>query len=479
LVAARPPPKPRIGPVNDPLEQEADRIADALVSDRPIGAIGAAPPDTAQRKCAQCEIEDAKTLRRKPLGTNGSAAPAAGAASAIASGGAQLSPAERAYFEPRFGRDLSGVRIHTDRQAAAAARDIDARAFTLGRDIAFAPGEYRPETQPGRHLMAHELAHTLQQDGATIRRASYATAASPAWATGTVVPPGDRERVDEAMAIIDEVVNRPASFSECHDLFTEHCPGGTGGTLASTWQQAVVWRVTSPSPTSRGRGAVNGNNIGYTGVGYDQGAEGLAGTLLHEAGHNCGITGTRHWRAEQIKNYCINPRRNEFAISGGGYLGGEGAILMLSYRRFLGDLAYGRLRFTLGADLNAIGGIVEASDESIDQPASLRSPREFGSLMAGGQIRLGGWGGSRYGGIGLRLETGFGAGRFATSGGEPSTAIAPGVVVQIGPRAEFLIKSGDAHVTPVSFSAAYRLMQPINQEARALHAFMGSVEFRF
>jgi hypothetical protein len=152
---------------------------------------------------------------------------------------------------------------------------------------------------------------------------------------------------------------------------------------------------------------------------------------------------------------------------------------MLSYRRFLGDLAYGRLRFTLGADLNVIGGIAEASDESIDQPASLRSPREFGSLMAGGQIRLGGWGGSRYGGIGLRLETGFGAGRFATSGSEPSTAIAPGVVVQIGPRAEFLIKSGDAHVTPVSFSAAYRLMQPINQEARALHAFMGSVEFRF
>jgi hypothetical protein len=71
----------------------------------------------------------------------------------------------RAFFEPRLGRDLAGVRLHTDASAAASARAIDARAFTVGRRIAFAAGEYAPETAAGRRLLAHELVHTIQQAG--------------------------------------------------------------------------------------------------------------------------------------------------------------------------------------------------------------------------------------------------------------------------------------------------------------------------
>jgi uncharacterized protein DUF4157 len=486
--AARPPiqMKTRIGPVDDPLEREADRVADAVTSDRPVGTISGAPIAAVQRKCAACAADEEKTLRRKPEGGSAAAsieaASTARAATAVSGSGMPLSPRERAYFEPRFGQDLSGIRLHTHGAAAGAAAAIDARAYTWGRDIAFARGEYRPDTEAGLHLIAHELAHTLQQEATPlVRRATYGVGASPPWtnATGAVVPQNERPQVDEAMAIIDDVVARSGAFSACHDLFAEHCPGGTSGSLASVWRNATIWRLTTPGLTANGKGKVNGSDIAYSAAGYDQGTEGLAGTLLHEVGHNCGITGTEHWRAAAIKNYCINPQRNEISGSIGGYLGGEDAILMLSYRRFLGDLAYGRLRFTLGADLNLVGSAREAGSIA---PENERQPGEFASAMGGFQLRLGGWGGSRFGGLALRAETGIGVGRFAIRPASPdeapSTGIEAGWVVQIGPRAEFLIRSDSAHVRSFSVAAVYRMVEPLNGDARALHALMATFEYR-
>ena len=144
----------RIGPVDDPLEREADRIADAVVSDRPVGSISGLPSATAQRKCSDCDREDETTLQRKS---------ADAAAQAVSTSGSPLSPQERAYFEPRFGRDLSGVRLHTHTHAAEAARALNARAYAFGRDIAFAPGEYGRDNPGTRRLVAHELAHVVQQ----------------------------------------------------------------------------------------------------------------------------------------------------------------------------------------------------------------------------------------------------------------------------------------------------------------------------
>lgn len=69
----------------------------------------------------------------------------------------------RESMESRFGYDLSRVRIHDDGHAAASARSVNARAYTVGADIVFNSGEYSPETQSGRHLLAHELAHVVQQ----------------------------------------------------------------------------------------------------------------------------------------------------------------------------------------------------------------------------------------------------------------------------------------------------------------------------
>lgn len=146
--------KTRIGPAYDPLEREADRIADDVVADRPVGTISGSPSATAHRKCSDCDREEELSLQRKP---------ADAAAEAVSSSGSPLSPRERAYFEPRFGRDLSEVRLHTHPHAAEAARALNARAYAFGHDIAFAAGEYAQDDPGKRRLVAHELAHVVQQ----------------------------------------------------------------------------------------------------------------------------------------------------------------------------------------------------------------------------------------------------------------------------------------------------------------------------
>ncbi len=77
-----------------------------------------------------------------------------------------LDPAVRAEMEMRFGYDFSHVRVHTDGQAAASARDVNANAYTVGHNVVFGAGRFAPETHEGRRLIAHELTHVVQQTGA-------------------------------------------------------------------------------------------------------------------------------------------------------------------------------------------------------------------------------------------------------------------------------------------------------------------------
>src|SRR6185369_14166010 len=87
-------------------------------------------------------------------------------------GGEALPRQTRSFMESRLGADLSNVRIHSDRHAAELAANLNARAFTVGSDIYFNAHEFAPESDQGAHLLAHELAHVLQQDGdrTTVRR---------------------------------------------------------------------------------------------------------------------------------------------------------------------------------------------------------------------------------------------------------------------------------------------------------------------
>lgn len=150
-------PKLSLSQPGDAYEQEADRAANAVVSG---GAMPALSPVASAASAVQAKADGGQD-----------SAGAAGAAQAVRSGGRPLDAGEQSFFAPRFGRDLSAVRVHTDGNAGQAARAINATAYTLDNHIAFAPGAYSPGTESGQRLMAHELAHTLQQGkGAVIRR---------------------------------------------------------------------------------------------------------------------------------------------------------------------------------------------------------------------------------------------------------------------------------------------------------------------
>lgn len=83
----------------------------------------------------------------------------------LGSPGRPLDPAIRAFMEPRFGHDFSQVRIHQNRAAIESARELKALAYTVGKSLIFGARQYAPETSAGRSLIAHELAHVVQQQG--------------------------------------------------------------------------------------------------------------------------------------------------------------------------------------------------------------------------------------------------------------------------------------------------------------------------
>lgn len=124
----------------DPLEHEADRVADHVVRE----ADNTQPPVSAA------------TLRSPPEHLGDELASAQG-------GGLPLQPRERAFFESRLKAPLGDVRIHANTRSEALTRSIHARAFTVGSDIHFGAGRFDPDTEKGRRLMAHELTHVLQQ----------------------------------------------------------------------------------------------------------------------------------------------------------------------------------------------------------------------------------------------------------------------------------------------------------------------------
>lgn len=145
-----------IGSPHDALEYEADRIADQVMAGR-----SGAPRATALPS-AQAAVQRADG---KATGSSGVPAAVDTALSGVAS---PLDAATRAFFEPRFAHDFGRVRVRTD---AAAANAVQARAFTVGERIVFGASEYQPGTAAGRHLLAHELAHVLQQgQGAALQR---------------------------------------------------------------------------------------------------------------------------------------------------------------------------------------------------------------------------------------------------------------------------------------------------------------------
>jgi hypothetical protein len=161
-----------IGAVDDPLKRQADRMANQEMRMPDPQLLVSPAPARLRRKCAACDAEEERTLRTKlaqrPGQDGGVEAPPV-VHDVLRSPGQPLDPATRAFFEPRFGHDFSQVRVHTDVRAAESARAIHAQAYTLGDDIVFGTRRYSPETATGRQLLAHELAHVVQQQNSSTK----------------------------------------------------------------------------------------------------------------------------------------------------------------------------------------------------------------------------------------------------------------------------------------------------------------------
>jgi hypothetical protein len=158
--------KLEVGPVGDRFEQEADRVAESVMRmPNPAMPIAAAPLQIS-RKCAVCEREEKEERLQKqstgPAEASIGAAPAS-VHEALRAPGRPLDRSTRAYFEPRFGQEFGNVRVHTGLSAARSAREVNAHAYTAGQNIVFDAGRFAPGTHEGRRLIAHELAHVVQQ----------------------------------------------------------------------------------------------------------------------------------------------------------------------------------------------------------------------------------------------------------------------------------------------------------------------------
>ncbi len=398
-------------------------------------------------------------------------------------GGAPMSQNTQSQMESGFGADFSGVRIHTNNSAEEMSQNLNAQAFTHGNDIYFNSGKYNPDTSQGKHLLAHELTHTIQQGSSKvqtsrIQKMSIGSGSPPAsWVTrynASVIPAADRERVNEAIRLIQYIVDHPTEYEDCLRVFSEHCPGNSPTAFIDTFNRVILWKAIRPDALAFAN--VSLDNIAYTQSGYDEGARELAQTLIHEMGHCCGID-EPHYTADVSAQYCIGPQ-NEFGARVGIGLNTSIVSLAFTYRRFF-DLALGgQLQLTLGGDLDITGltsGIQDATS-SIIQSGEF----EFGSLSAGLRGRFNPWGGEGLGGITLGAEAGIDAGNFRVvrETRPDEYEYGAGFVVQSTLGAEFYIPVNPS-IIPLSLNTGYRFIRPLNPQAENIHEIIFNLDLLF
>jgi len=148
-----------LGASHDPLEREADRVAEQVMRSPTHSGLSSSPLHI-QRFTGQSSEQTAAV----PASVN----------RVLSGSGRPLDTPVRKDMESRFGHDFSQVRVYTGGVAGQSAREVNAQAYTVGQDIVFGTGKYTPATSDGRVLLAHELAHVVQQgsSGQLIQRKS-------------------------------------------------------------------------------------------------------------------------------------------------------------------------------------------------------------------------------------------------------------------------------------------------------------------
>jgi hypothetical protein len=161
--------------------------------------------------CPKCAGEDKKDLiqRRANYASDAGAAVSQSFGRDLGSG-QPLDAATRALFEPRFGYDFSGVRVHTGEKAAESARSVSALAYTVGSDVVFGRGQYSPGIHAGNRLLAHELAHVVQQRAGSVPRVQRTPARQVSCANSTPlhVPGANPVDIGDPVGVITAAEDR-------------------------------------------------------------------------------------------------------------------------------------------------------------------------------------------------------------------------------------------------------------------------------
>lgn len=243
--------------VNEPgdiYEQEADAMADRVMRmssneiAKPVtGLIG----KSLQRKCAHCEEEEEK--RRKPImrkaeaGNSEMSVSSSFAASlnALKSGGQPLDASTRGFMESRFGYDFGNVKIHNDSLAHKSTTDINALAYTNGNHVVFGAGQYNPSENSGKHLIAHELAHVVQQlgygPGSPIISRTHASKTFPQSDDSELTVSRDITPGKCELRPSSELQGGSGATSESALLYFDYCSGSSGasGSIRINYGEAI------------------------------------------------------------------------------------------------------------------------------------------------------------------------------------------------------------------------------------------------
>ncbi|SET51881.1 Outer membrane protein OmpA [Nitrosomonas marina] len=288
--------KLKVGSPNDQYEQEADRVADQVMcmpdTNLPSGENKLQTSnitnlnDRLQRTCASCSNEyrvaeeesrpvisnnlcskcraqtkpnnetitpliqrqesmgeEEETLQAKSAGQIPVIAPSvARGIQSLRGGGYPLPKSSRDFFESRFGHDFGRVRVHCDTNASTLARGINARAFTLRKDIVFGAGQYQPQSETGKRLIAHELTHVIQQNSSTQSGTIMRTLSCPSYEMGEETDSLDNDGILSVDARIagsdDELI--------IQDFGINSAEVPTGALQTTAWQRAMSYIIGNP-----------------------------------------------------------------------------------------------------------------------------------------------------------------------------------------------------------------------------------------
>jgi hypothetical protein len=213
----------------DAMEREADRVAEQVMR----------MAEPAQQREASMTPAASQVQRRVSAHGGGIGVAPPIVEDVLSSAGEPLDAATRAFFEPRFGHDFSRVRVHADQRAAQSAKAVNALAYTVGSDVSFGTGQYRNSTTEGRRLLAHELAHVVQQQSAMASPRPPRLQRTASFVDGTV---------SETLNLADRVLNNQSAGETDFVL-----NGSTFTTMAAGLNALHVPRLNS---SARGRGRV-------------------------------------------------------------------------------------------------------------------------------------------------------------------------------------------------------------------------------